>query len=81
MDVDGPFTLLPFLARGRDLSRAMLLQARVDFADGKRVAGVDYLLDTVALARHLGAKGPMISQLVQDAIESNAIMLTAANLG
>jgi len=27
MDVDGPFTLLPFLARGRDLSRAMLLQA------------------------------------------------------
>src|SRR2546430_16952961 len=81
MDVDGPFTLLPFLARGRDLSRAMLLQSRVNFADSKRAAGADYLLGTVALARHLGAKGAMISQLGQGAIESNAVMLTGASPG
>src|SRR5206468_2686345 len=36
MEVDGPFTLLPYLGRGRELSRAMLLQTRVDFADGKQ---------------------------------------------
>src|SRR5438552_8961802 len=80
MDVDGPFTLLPYLGRGRELSLALLLQVRLDFADGKRSAGVEDLIVTFALARHLGANGPMISVLVQDAIESNAIKLSATNL-
>src|SRR5438874_4278527 len=69
MDVDGPFTLLPYLGRGRELSMAMLLAARVDFADGKRPAGVHNLIATIALARHLGADGPIVSVLVQDFIE------------
>jgi hypothetical protein len=62
------------------LSLALLIQTRVDFLDAKPAAGADDLLCTFALARNLGAKGPMISVLVQDAVESNALKIAAANL-
>jgi hypothetical protein len=76
---DGPYVLLPHLAKARQLGRLACLRARVRIAAGHTAAGLDDLFDTLTLARHCGP-GTMIALLVQNAIERGAIDTLASQL-
>jgi hypothetical protein len=79
---DGPYLLLPHLAKGRDLGRLACLSARVDFAKGENARGVEAAGDTLVLARHLSTDlTAIISYLVQLNVEGAAINTLAPHLG
>lgn len=78
---DGPYLLLPHLAKGRELARLASLRARVAFSQGDAQAGVDTAADTLVLGRHLSGDLPtIISYLVQLVVERTAIDALAAHL-
>lgn len=71
---DGPYLLLPHLAKARDLGRLASLRARQEMAEGKGAAAVDDAADAMVLARHASSDlTAIISYLVQLAIERNVI--------
>lgn len=78
---DGPYLLLPHLAKGRELARLASLRARVEFAHGNGQAGVDTAADAIVLGRHVSTDLPtIISYLVQLVIERTAIDTLATHL-
>ena len=78
---DGPYLLLPHLAKARDLGRLACLEARADFAKGDNAAGVDAAADTLTLGRHASSDlTAIISYLVQIAVERVAIETLAPHL-
>ncbi len=70
----GPNAYLPHLSKARELARVALLRARIRFETGQNEAGVEDVLATVQLARHVGQEGVvvLINMLVGFAIESQA---------
>jgi hypothetical protein len=76
---DGPYVLLPHLAKARQLGKLACLRARLRIAAGDTAGGLDDLFDTLTLARHCGP-GTMIAMLVQNAIERIAIDTLASQL-
>ncbi|MCE9591759.1 MAG: hypothetical protein K8S99_14690 [Planctomycetes bacterium] len=78
---DGPATLLPHLAKARQLARFALLRARVEFADQKWDEGITDTTDVIRMARHVGNHELLIDILVEYSIENMAIETLAANLG
>jgi hypothetical protein len=78
---DGPYLLLPHLAKGRDLARLACLRARGEFARGDGPAGVDDAADTLVMARHLSADlTAIITYLVQLGVERISIEAVAPHL-
>lgn len=78
---DGPYLLLPHLAKGRDLARLAALKARLDFAAGKPADAVDTAADAIVMGRHLDADmTAIISYLVQIAVERTEIEALAPHL-
>jgi hypothetical protein len=77
---DGVEVLLPHLSKARELTKYALLRARYHLATGKTIAGFDDVVDTLALANHLGADSVFVGLLVQYAIESRAIETLAKDL-
>ena len=78
---DGPYLLLPHLAKGRQLARLASLRARAAFSQGDAPAGVDAAADALVLGRHLSTDQPtIISYLVQLAVERVAIDALAGHL-
>jgi hypothetical protein len=69
---DGPGLLLPYVQKARDLARRAALRARASFEQGKTAEGLEDVLASFALARHVGSDGVMISLLVQFSIEAIA---------
>jgi hypothetical protein len=74
---DGPGTILPHLAKMRQMSGLAIVQAEAFFAEGKVKQGLDSLLIAHRMARHAGAGDLLISYLVQNAMEANAIRAAA----
>jgi hypothetical protein len=78
---DGPYLLLPHLAKGRDLARLASLRARLDFAAGNGARAVDTAADALVMGRHLSTDlTAIVSYLVQLAVERVAIEALASNL-
>jgi hypothetical protein len=78
---DGPYLLLPHLAKGRDLARLAALRARLDFAAGNDARAVDTAADAIVMGRHLSTDlTAIVSYLVQLAVERTAIDALASNL-
>jgi hypothetical protein len=80
MAQDGIQTQMPHLNKGRELAHIGLLRARWNFEKGKYRAGIDDIGAVLALARHLAADNTLISLLVQQSIEQQAIQVTARHL-
>ena len=79
---DGPYLLLPHLAKGRDLGRLANMKVRRDFAAGNGREAADTAADTIVMARHLSSDPTaIISYLVQLAVERAAIENLAPHLG
>jgi hypothetical protein len=74
---DGPLTLLPHLAKIREMSSLAIAQAESLFSQGKVKEGTEWLLTAHRMARHSGAGDMLISNLVQYAIETNALRAAA----
>lgn len=74
---DGPMMLMPHLAKIREMSSLAIVQAESLFAQGKVKAGTEWLLTAHRMARHSGVGDILISNLVQFAIETNALRAAA----
>lgn len=79
-DEAGPKLFMPHLQNTRDLSRAALLRARLQFAAGETDAAVADVIAVLKMARDCGVSPVVISMLVDVAIEKTAIEVLAAAL-
>jgi len=77
MKEDGPATVLPHLAKIRELATIAIVEGEVSLAQGRTSEGLDWFLTAHRIARHSGAGELLISFLVQTAIE--ATVLNAAS--
>ena len=74
---DGPDMALPHTAKIMEMSYLAIVEAESSFAEGKTRDGLDWLIITHRMARHAGAGDVLISNLVQFAIETNALRAAA----
>jgi hypothetical protein len=74
---DGPAMGLPHLAKLQQISSLAIVKAESLFAQGKVQEGIDQLVVVHRMARHAGAGNVLISYLVQNAIETNAMRAAA----
>lgn len=77
---DGPETLMPHLAKARQLARLAGLRIRCRVAEGDEGGAVEDTLAVLALARQVSVDRLLISQLVAYAIEHVAINAAADGL-
>ena len=71
---DGPYLLLPHLAKGRDLGRLAGMKVRQDLAAGNGSAGAQTAADALVMARHLSSDvTSIITYLVQLAVERSTV--------
>lgn len=70
---EGPAMPLPHVAKLQQISSLVIVKAESAFAQGKVQEGLDWLVVAHRMARHAGAGDMLISYLVQNAIETNAI--------
>jgi hypothetical protein len=79
---DGPYLLLPHLAKGRDLGRLAGMKVRQDLAAGKGREAAQTAGDTLVMARHLSSDiTAIVTYLVQLAVERSAVDSLAPQLG
>src|SRR5204863_5448781 len=79
---DGPYLLLPHLAKGRDLGRLAAMKVRRDFAGGNPAGAAETGADAIVMARHLCSDPTaIISYLVQLMVERATIENLAPHLG
>lgn len=81
VDQEGPHTLLPYLDELAALGEIGTLQARFDMRDRKYDAAVQDWSDVLALARHAGSDGSMVSLRVSYGIQNRTLSAAAATLG
>jgi hypothetical protein len=74
---DGPEMALPQISKMVELANVAIVEAETSFADGKTREGMDWLIIAHRMARHAGAGDLLISNLVQFAIETNALRAAA----
>lgn len=74
---DGPATILPHLAKMRQMSSLAIVQAEARFAEGKVKEGIDWLLVAHRMARHAGSGDLLICYLVQNAMDAGVIRAAA----
>ncbi|HSI15191.1 MAG TPA: hypothetical protein VK961_24295 [Chthoniobacter sp.] len=74
---DGPVMPLPHLAKLQQMSSMAIVKAKSLFAQDKVQEGMSWLVVAHCMARHAGAGDLLISHLVQDAIEVNALRAAA----
>jgi hypothetical protein len=66
---EGPGSLMPHISKARELINLAVLRACYRCEQGKYQEAVDDALDGLALARHIGTDGLLISLIVQYAVE------------
>lgn len=71
---------LPHLSQARQMARFVCLRARVRFSQDRASEAIEESVAVMAMARHAGSDGLLISILVQYAIEGMAIELVAGDL-
>ena len=74
---EGPETPLPHLSKMQEMAGLAVLKAESLFAQGQTKEGIQWLLTTHRMARHAGAGDFLVSFLVQNLIETNAIRTAA----
>jgi hypothetical protein len=77
---DGPGLVMTNVQKSRELTRFACLRARHRFETSQYNDGVDDILATLALAHHVGHKAPLISLLVNIALEAVAFDTAARQL-
>lgn len=71
---------LPHLSQAREMARFVCLRARVRFSQDRAAEAIEEFAAVMAMARHAGSDGLLISILVQYAIEGMAVDLVAEHL-
>ena len=77
---EGPKTLMPQLAKGRELAKLAALRMRYRCSQGDGTGAVTDAVDILTLARHLQSDGLLISVLVGQAVEQNVITAATTDL-
>ncbi|HDY65261.1 MAG TPA: hypothetical protein ENH84_03380 [Phycisphaerae bacterium] len=77
---NGVEAIMPHLSKARTLIKFAILRARWNFHQNKPTEAIDDLMASLALARYGCANGPLISYLVQVAIEALVVQTTAEHL-
>jgi hypothetical protein len=77
---EGPNMLIPQLGKGKELGRIALLRAKLRLQKGDINGAEDDIVATLRMARHVSDSTVLISFLVDNAMEKQAIELLAANL-
>ncbi len=77
----GPSTLLPHLARAKAVAQASRFRVVWELQHDRQADARDDLLASFALARNVTRNGPLISVLVQNAIEAINCSTVAENFG
>lgn len=72
--------LLPHLAKARDLGRLACLRARYRLAHAQGAGAVDDVVDTLVLARRVGADDVLIGIMVETGMEQMAVNAVAPHL-
>ncbi len=80
VEEDGINVLLPHPGKARHLMRISLLSARYNFEQGRQSEGIDDVIATIRLGRHVGRDGVTISILAGYSIEHVANFVVAAYL-
>ena len=80
MRVDGAETLLPHFVKARTLTRLSLARARYHFERDELDKGLDDIVSTLTIARHVSHDGTLIGLLVGYSIEMTAAKVLAAYL-
>lgn len=76
---EGPFALLPGLAKNKSLAQAARARVMWDLQNGKQAEARDDLLAVFELAHNTSQDGVLISALVQVAIENIVFSIVAEN--
>ena len=76
----GEDTLLTHPSVARQLAKIAVLRARYNIIKNRPAEGIADLMATLTLGRHVGADGPIISYMVQTAIEDIVIEAAADSL-
>jgi len=74
---DGPAMVMPHVSKMHQVASLAIVKAESLFAQGKVPEGIDWLVTAHRMARHAGVGDILISHLVQNAIEANAIRAAA----
>jgi hypothetical protein len=74
---DGPYMALPHTSKMMEMAYMAVLEAESSFADGQIPEGLNWLIVAHRMARHAGAGDLLITNLVQFAIEANAMRAAA----
>lgn len=77
---DGLNAMMPHLSMARELSRMARLRAQLRFEQGQAAGAIEDATAVMALGRHAGSDGLLISLLIDYAVERQAIRLIAAYL-
>lgn len=77
---DGAETILPHLAKGRQLARLALIRARYRFEQQENEKAIDDIVAAITLGRHISRDGTIIGVMVAYSVEMSAIEVMAAYL-
>lgn len=77
---DGPFALLPQMAKSKELAGIACLRARMRIHQGDHAGGVQDVVAMLVLARHIGTDDTFVGILVQEVIERMATSVVADHL-
>jgi hypothetical protein len=77
---EGPNAMMPHLSKARELARLACLRAHLRFERGQPAGAIDDVTAVMALGRHVGSEGLLMSLLVDYVVEYQAIWLAAAYL-
>ncbi len=78
---DGPYTLLPGLARWKGIGQTARLRTLWDLKNGKEAAACDDLIGAMALGRNASRDASLIARLVGIATENIVCLSVAENYG
>ena len=77
---EGPYLLLPYLSKARDIAKVTQLRARVHFEKGNDEQVVDELLSVYVLGGHLANSPILINLLVHYSMDKICASIIAENL-
>lgn len=77
---EGPYLLLPYLAKARDVAKVAQLRARVHFENGDEDQVVDELLSVSILGGHIANSPILINLLVHYSMDKICAAIIAENL-
>lgn len=77
---EGPYLLLPYLSKARNVAKVAQLRARIHFENGENLKAVDELLSVYTLGGHIANSPILINLLVHYSIDRICAAIIAENL-